>query len=113
MNLREFSTWAREAGTLIEIDRPVDPRLELARVIHALDGRPVRFRALAEFPGWEALTGTCAQRSHFAAALGCEAGDLVHRLADALANPVPPPSHDAAPCQEITHVKMDTGTTTM
>ncbi|HEY73986.1 MAG TPA: UbiD family decarboxylase, partial [Thermoflexia bacterium] len=44
MRIDKFVTWAGQAGALIEIEQAVDPRLELARVVHALDGQPVLFR---------------------------------------------------------------------
>ncbi|MEA3339381.1 MAG: UbiD family decarboxylase [Chloroflexota bacterium] len=101
MRIDEFVTWADQTGALIEIERPVDPHLELARVMHALGGRPALFRTLTGFPGWRAVSGVCAQREHFAAALGCAVPDLVHRLANALAHPSPPPVLDSGPCQEV------------
>nr|HID12939.1 UbiD family decarboxylase [Anaerolineae bacterium] len=107
MNLRGFVAWAREAGTLVEIERAVDPHLELARVMYALDGQPVLFRALTGFPGWRAISGVCAQRQHFAAALGCAVPDLVHRMTDALAHPALPPVLDTGPCQEIVEERVN------
>ncbi|MFQ6102413.1 MAG: UbiD family decarboxylase [Anaerolineae bacterium] len=107
MNLRGFIEWAREAGTLIEVKRSIDLHLELARVMCALDGKPVLFRSLAGFPGWQTISGVCAQRQHFTAALGCAVPDLVHRLADALASPTPPPVFDSGPCQEIVEEEVD------
>jgi len=101
MEIKEFVTWARETGGLVEIERAVDPHLELARVMYALDGQPVLFRTLTGFPGWQAVSGVCAQREHFAAALDCAVPDLIHRLADALAHPAPPPVLDSGPCQEV------------
>ena len=107
MNLRDFITWAGETGNLIEIKQAVDPHLEMARVMHALDGQPVLFRALVGFPGWQVAAGVCAWREHFAAALGCTVPDLVHCMADALANPTPPPVLDSGPCQEIAQEQVD------
>ena len=107
MNLRSFVAWAREAGALVEVERAVDPHLELARVAHALDGRPVLFQALIGFPGWQAISGVCAQRQHFAVALGCTVSDLAHRMADALTHPALPPVLDTGPCQEIVELRVD------
>jgi len=101
MEIERFIAWSRAAGTLVEIERAVDPQMELARVMYALDGRPVLFRTLTGFPGWRAVSGVCAQRQHFAAALGCTVPNLIHRIADALAHPVPPPVLDSGPCQEV------------
>ena len=104
MDLRSFISWAEDAGTLANVVRTVDPHLELARVMYALDDRPVLFRRLTGFPGWHALSGPCAQRQHFAAALNCTVSDLVQRMADALAHPAPPPMLDSGPCQETVEV---------
>jgi len=92
---------------LVEIEPAVDPHLEMARVMHALNGRPVLFRALVGFPGWQAVAGVCARREHFAASLGCAVPDLVHRMAEALASPTPPPVLDHGPCQEIAQERVD------
>jgi len=107
VEIKEFITWAREAGSLVEIERAVDPHLELARVMCVLDGRLVLFRTLTGFPGWQAVSGVCAQRQHFAVALGCTVPDLVHRMTSALAHPTPPPVLDPASCQEVVEPRVD------
>jgi UbiD family decarboxylase len=107
MDTRSFVSWVRDGGGLVEVERAVDPHLELARVIYALDGRPVLFRALDGFPGWRAVTGVCAQRDHFAAALDCTVSDLVHRMAEAMAHPTSPPVLDSGPCQEVVEAQVD------
>ncbi|MBN1813364.1 MAG: UbiD family decarboxylase, partial [Anaerolineae bacterium] len=107
MNLRDFLAWAKEAGALLEVEHAVNPHMELARVMVATDGRPVLFDALAGYPGWCAVAGVCAQREHFAVALGCAVPELVGRMADALANPTPPPLVESAPCQEVVEKVVD------
>ena len=107
MNTRDFVVWARETGALIEVECAVDPHMELARVMYALDGRPVLFRALSGFSAWQAVAGVCAQREHFAAALDCTVSDLVHQMADAMAHPTLPPVLDSGSCQEIVEAKVD------
>jgi UbiD family decarboxylase len=107
MNTRCFLAWALQAGSLLEIDRAVDPHLEMARVMFALDGKPVLFDTLTGHPGWRAVAGICAQREHFAAALGCTVPELVSRMAGALASPSPPSMVGAAPCQEVAQETVD------
>jgi len=107
VDVRGFLAWAGETGLLVEVERAVDPHLELARVMAALEGRPVLFRALAGFPGWRAISGVCARRQHLAAALGCAVPELVQRMADALARPTPPPVLDSGPCQEVVEPRVD------
>jgi 2,5-furandicarboxylate decarboxylase 1 len=106
MNTRDFLAWAK-TGSLLKIEKPVDPHLEMARVMSALDGHPVLFETLVGYSGWRALAGICAQREYFAAALGCTVPELVSRMADTLANPSPPPMVDTAPCQEIAEETVD------
>ncbi len=107
MTLRDFVVWAEETGVLIEVKREVDAHLELARVMFALDGRPVLFHQLADFSGWRTIAGVCAQRQHFAAALSCTVPELTQRVADALKQPVLPPVLDSGPCQEVVETEVD------
>ena len=73
---------AATAGALVQIDKPVDPYLEMATVIAALDGRPVLFNQVvgSEF---RVLSGQCSDRRYFAMALGCEVDELIFRMAEA------------------------------
>lgn len=107
MEVRQFIEWARAGGTLVEIEREVDPHLELASITAALDGQPVLFHRLKGFAAWRAITGVCAQREHFAAALNCATSALIQRLADAMAHPLAPPLVRSAPCQEVSETRVD------
>jgi len=106
MDQRTFLELVSAQGQVITIDRPVDPCLELAAVSGAIEdeapGRIVRFRHVIGSE-YEVVTGLCADRRHFAAALDCAAPELIFRLAAALADPQPSPivSGDQAPCQEV------------
>ncbi len=101
MDLRRFLKWAADHGTLAQVEGVVDPHLELARLISALDGRPALFQELAGHPGWRLVSGLCGQRETFAAALGCSVGELVPRMAEALEAPQKPPVLDQGPCQAV------------
>jgi UbiD family decarboxylase len=101
MDVREFVEWARRSNTLAQVGRVVDPHLELARIMFALDGRPVLFRKLVGHPDWRMLSGMCAQREFFAAALGCTVPGLITRMAEALTQPRTPPVLGEGPCQAI------------
>lgn len=100
MSLREFLAWAEGAGRLTVISRPVNPVLEMARVIRALEGRALRFDDPLR-PGWRVATGVCARREHFAWALGTDVMGIVPRLVEALNNPAEPPLLDQGACQEV------------
>ncbi len=107
MDLRSFVAWAQKEERLIEIERAVVPRFELARVMHALDGRPILFSTLSDFPGWRALSGACAQREHFAATLECTVSDLIKKMANVIDHPEKPPLLESGPCQEIIEDRVD------
>ena len=100
--LRAFLELTRDSGDLVEIDKPVDPALEMAPVIAALDGRPVLFNNVAgsEF---RVLSGQCSDRRYFALALDCAVDQLVFRMADAFSSPRQPllVGRAEAPCQEV------------
>jgi UbiD family decarboxylase len=101
MDVRRFLGWAEKREALIPVGQAVDPTLELARVMFALDGRPVLFRRLSDHPGWRALSGMCAQRETFAVALGCTVRQLIGRMAAAMERPAAPPVMESGPCQAV------------
>jgi 2,5-furandicarboxylate decarboxylase 1 len=101
MDLRTFLAWAQERAVLQVIGVPVDPHLEMARLIHALEGRPLLFSAPRR-PGWRVASGVCASRQHFAWALGLtDPLDLVPRMVQGLQHRLEPPLAPQAPCQEV------------
>jgi 2,5-furandicarboxylate decarboxylase 1 len=100
MNLGKFLRWAEHEGRLTTITRAVDPRLEMARVMHGLEGRALLFSDAQRVP-WRVASGICAQREHFAWALGTDAAGIVPRLVESLNHPGEPPCVAEAPCQEV------------
>jgi UbiD family decarboxylase len=107
MDLRTFLAWARAHGSLVVVERAVDVRLELARVAAALDGHAVLFPKLEGHEGWRAISGVCARRQHFAAALHCLGGNLVARMAAALEQRASPPVRTWGPCQQVVAPAVD------
>lgn len=101
MDLSAFLGWADSHNQLVRIERAVDPDLEMARVIRALEGRPLLFEN-PQRPGWRVATGICSRREHFAWALNTDVAGTVPRMIEALNSPVEPPLVTEAPCQEIT-----------
>ncbi len=100
MNLRSFLVWAEGEGRLAQVSQAVDPHLEMARVIHALEGRTVLFTD-PQRPGWQVVAGVCARREHFAWALGTDLVGIIPRLVEVLDKPVAPLRVTQAPCQEV------------
>ncbi|MCI0398965.1 MAG: UbiD family decarboxylase [Chloroflexi bacterium] len=107
MSFRSFIQQAAESGDLMTIDRPVSTTYELANVAHALEGRPVLFTNVEDHPGWRVCAGPCSDRKYFSISLGVPVAGLVHHLAQALANPVPPPLVASGPCQEVVRETFD------
>lgn len=100
MDLRGFLGWAEASGALVRVEQAVNPRLEMARLLHALEGQPVLFHNPLR-PGWRVAGGVCARREHLAWALGTDLAGIVPRLIRALEAPSPPPVVARAPCQEV------------
>ncbi len=106
MSLREFLTEAEEAGHLVTMSREVDPYLEMARLINALDGRPVLFENV-KGSDYRVASGICSRREYLALGLGVPQERLLFALAKAYSNPVPPEAVETAPCQEVVEHDVD------
>lgn len=100
MDVRSFIQAADARGWLRRVEVPVDPNLELARVVHALGEEPVRFGVVKGWSG-SVVAGLCSRRRHFALALGIAEEDLLPALLAALRAPVAPQVVASAPCQEV------------
>ncbi|MGQ9627654.1 MAG: UbiD family decarboxylase [Anaerolineae bacterium] len=98
--MRTFLAQLEEAGYLITIEKEVDPYLEMARLINALDGRPVLFKNV-KGSAYRVVSGLCSDRGYFSLALGVEKGALLPTLVGAMAELSPPPMVEEAPCQEV------------
>jgi len=111
MNLRQFISHARQAGYLVDIQREVSPRLELARVAAALDGRPVLFHHVAsrDYAGSDmpVLVGAGAARQYYARSLGVSDDQLLRAQAVALEHPSAPQILARGPCQEVIEHDVD------
>ena len=106
VDLRSFISQADSGGYLITVDREVDPYLEMARLAAELDGQPVLFNRVCG-SAYRVLAGACSDRRYFGLALDTPADRLIFRLADALAEPQPPPLFDEGPCQEVIDRSVD------
>jgi 2,5-furandicarboxylate decarboxylase 1 len=101
MSLRKFIQQAEKSGDLININHPVHTTYELANVAHSLEGRPVLFSQIIDYPGWRICAGPCSDRRYFAMDLDVPVDQLIHHMALALDNPVLPPIIESGPCQEV------------
>lgn len=101
MSLRNFIEQTTATGDLITIHKEVDTTFEVANVAHALEGHPVLFNKIKNYPDWRIIAGPCGDRKYFCMDLGVEQSELLTHLAHATENPVAPPIVEAAPCQEV------------
>lgn len=110
MDLGELTAQLRQSS-LVEIAQPVNPNLEMARVIHALEqrmpGRPVLFHHVARHPGWRVLAGPCASRETIGLALGVDPERLLFAPSNATEHPTTPPVYQNGPCQDVVEHNVD------
>jgi UbiD family decarboxylase len=109
MSLRSFIAKAQETDHLVTIVKEVDPYLEMAHVINALDGQPMLFTRVKGSP-YQVASGICSAREYFALDLGMDQSQLLFALAQALENPVAPQMITSAPCQEVVKEEVDLNT---
>ena len=119
MDLRTLVSELEAEGELAVVDRPVDRRFEMARVIRAVGDRAVLFRNVhspAEpSPGVVGMASAkgpvaanlCARRENMARALGVPVDHLLRALADALAHPAESPIVGRAQCQQVIEPLVD------
>lgn len=106
MDIRQFLAKAEREGWVEHIRVPVDPYIEMARVIHALGEKLTVFSAVGDWPG-RIVAGLCSRRQHLALALGVAADRLLPTLVDALQHPVPPRVVSDALCQQVIREQVD------
>jgi 2,5-furandicarboxylate decarboxylase 1 len=103
MDLRTFVASldrGSDSTRLVRIDRPVDPRFEIAALVKLLKGRPVLFSRVRghELP---VVANVCATRDLVCRALGVERPQLLRTLADAIDHPRAPEVVPAAGYVEL------------
>lgn len=101
MSFRAFIDQAAAAGNLVVIDKEVSVKYEVANVANALKEKVVMFTNIKEHPGWRVCANPCATRDYFSMELETPVPQLIHKMANAIANPVLPPVVSTAPCQEV------------
>ncbi|OQB28177.1 MAG: 3-octaprenyl-4-hydroxybenzoate carboxy-lyase [Chloroflexi bacterium ADurb.Bin180] len=100
MSLRSCLATLEQTGELQTVQQEVDPTLEMARVISALDERPVLF-PWVKGSRFAVVAGFNARREHVGQCLGVPRQQLIAAMRSALQHPVPPPMVTSAPCQEV------------
>jgi len=99
-HLSAFVEEARRHEELVDIDRPVDPYLEMAAIARATDGGPVTlFSQVAGQPGRRVVSNLFGSRRRIARLCGVAPEYLPRHLADAALRPVASRTVKDAPCQ--------------
>ncbi|MBN1159741.1 MAG: UbiD family decarboxylase [Candidatus Diapherotrites archaeon] len=106
MDFRETFSLLEEKGKARRIDKEVDPHLEIAGVLNALDGTAVIFENVKN-SDYRIAGNVVSDRDYFAWPLGIEKEQLIHTIADALDNPKEPDIVQNGPCQEVVEDEVD------
>ncbi|MCW4047143.1 MAG: UbiD family decarboxylase [Candidatus Bathyarchaeota archaeon] len=106
MGFRSFLEQLRQNGELTRISREVSTEYEMAGVIEALGEKPVLFEKVKE-SSIPVVAGLVSSKELIARALGIKRDALLHRLSEALENPVPPETVEKGECQEVVERDVD------
>jgi len=106
---REFVSELKADGTLVELNKPISKRLELAGVLHAMDGKAVMSKSVKENPGSVVVGNVFSTKDLIARYLGCKKEELTARLAKAIDHPTQPKvvAKEKAPVLEITDASVN------
>lgn len=105
MSFRGFIAKLREEGKLVELKRETSLKLELAGVLHALDGKAVYTEKVKELPGTARVAGNVfSSKDLVAEYLGVKKEQLIPKMISAINNPTKPAEIAAkdAPVLEVT-----------
>ena len=106
MNFRQFVAALRDAGKLLTVEREMDPDLEAAALMDALDERPVLLRYMRG-SAYPVVAGLCSSRESMALGLGIAQEHLISLLTEALRHPSAPPMRETGLCQETVEERPD------
>lgn len=106
MNLREFISKLENEGILIKVRREVSVEYEVARILAALDGKPVYFENVKGLK-MPIIGNILSSRELVAKALNTEREKILHKLNWAMNNLKEPEIVDRGPCQEVEEEKVN------
>ena len=111
-SFRDFVSELKADGTMVELKKPISKKLELAGVLHALDGKPVMSAHVKETPGATVVGNVFSTKDLIARYLGCGKTELTAKLAKAIDHPSQPQlvSKEKAPVLECTDATVDLDT---
>jgi len=89
MEFREHFKLLEEKGLLKRIKKPVDVKYEISTLMKMLEGVPLMFENVNGF-SIPVVANICATKQLVALGIGCDKTEIIHRLADAVGNPIEP-----------------------
>ncbi|UCF59023.1 MAG: UbiD family decarboxylase [Candidatus Bathyarchaeota archaeon] len=106
MGFRSFLEQLDKNGELIKIKKEVSIEYEMAGIIDALDEKPVFFEKVKE-SSIPVVGGLVSSKELIARALNIKKEQLLHKLSNAIENPVRPDVVEKGECQEIVEKDVD------
>lgn len=106
MGLRGFLEQLDKNGELVRIRKEVSTEYEMAGIIDALGEKPVFFEKVKESTV-PVVAGLVSSKELIARALNIEKEHLLHKLSNAIENPLPPDIVEKGECQEIIEKAVD------
>ena len=106
MGFRSFLEQLDEDGELIRIRKEVSTEYEMAGIVDALGEKPVFFEKVKE-SSIPVVGGLVSSKDLIARALNIKKEQLLHKLSNAIENPVRPNVVDKGECQEIVEKDVD------
>jgi 2,5-furandicarboxylate decarboxylase 1 len=106
LGFRNFLEQLDKSGELTRVKKQVSTEYEMAGVIEALGEKPVLFEKPKE-SSIPVVAGLVSSKELISKALGIRKEQLLHKLASALAKPVPPTIVATGECQEVIEKNVD------
>jgi len=106
LGFRSFLKQLDKDGELIRIRKEVSTEYEMAGIIDALGEKPVFFEKVKE-SSIPVVAGLVSSKELIAKALNIKKEQLLHKLSNAIENPVPPDVVEKGECQEIVEKDVD------
>jgi 2,5-furandicarboxylate decarboxylase 1 len=106
LGFRNFLEQLDKNGELIRIRKEVSTEYEMAGIIDALGEKPVFFEKVKE-SSIPVVAGLVSSKELIAKALNIKKEQLLHKLSNAIENPLPPDVVEKEECQEIVEKDVD------
>jgi len=106
LGFRSFLEQLDKDGELVRIRKEVSTEYEMAGIIDALGEKPVFFEKVKE-SSIPVVAGLVSSKELIAKALNIKKEQMLHKLSNAIENPLPPDVVEKGECQEIVEKRVD------